>query len=93
MDDSHIATLRIGTIATGFPCNILNITAECQGKMVVVFVGLVTARLPSIYQKIFKLIRESIPQLKINEMTSKYDLLLTTAFKDSFPAADLRGCW
>jgi len=87
MDGTFRTTLRPGNVLDIRASQVLHITADYHGKIVVLFSVIMTSRKIGLYRKVFKFIKKEVPNFKPPIMKA-----MRNAFKSVFSSSRLLGC-
>jgi len=71
---------------------VLLITADYHGKVVLLFAILMTSRKVALYKKVFKFLKLNVPNFKPPQMMSDYERAMRNAFRTVYASSRLFGC-
>lgn len=92
MDGTFRTTPRPGNVLDIRASQVLHITADYHGKIVVLFSVIMTSRKIGLYRKVFKFIKKEVPNFKPPLMMADYEKAMRNAFKSVFSSTRLLGC-
>lgn len=92
MDGTFRTTPRPGNVLDVRASQVLHITADYHGKIVVLFSVIMTSRKIGLYRKVFKFIKKEVPNFKPPLMMADYEKAMRNAFKSVFSSTRLLGC-
>lgn len=92
MDGTFRITPRAGNVLDVRASQVLLITADYHGKVVVLFTVIMTSRKVGLYRKVFKFLKDKVPNFRPPQMMADYEKAMRNAFKEVFPMARLYGC-
>ena len=91
MDGTFRITPRPGNLLDVRASQVLNITADYHGGVVLLFSVIMTSCKIGLYKRVFKFIRQHVPNFKPLQMMADYELAMRKGFRAVFPSAKY-GC-
>lgn len=91
-DGTFKITPRPGNVLDVRASQVLHITADYHGSVVLLFSVIMTSRKVGLYKKVLKFIKRTIPNFKPPQLMCDYESALRKAFKSVFPATKVYGC-
>ncbi len=92
MDGTFRTTPRTGNVLDLRASQVLHITADYHGSVVLLFSVVMTSRKVGLYKKVFKFIKSQIPGFKPPQIMADYERAMRSAFKSVFPTSRVFGC-
>jgi len=92
MDGTFRIMPRPGNVLDVRASQVLLITADYHGKVVLLFSVIMTSRKIGLYRKVFKFLKTTFPNFKPPQMMSDYERSMRSAFRSIYPSTKLFGC-
>lgn len=92
MDGTFKTTPRLGNEFSDRASQILLVTADYHGKIVVLFVIVMQCRKRALYKKVFRAIKFHEPQFEPAQMMSDFERSMRHSFREVYPDARSFGC-